>query len=224
MFWKTAVNKDITKLKGKNLIRIKIGIVHRICDSFPKTFTPAIFKSKYMHEVIKTLNIEAPAVKVLWEITVPARFVKIRGRSSIVEFDSSKVVGQKSGAVINMDLFRNVFFRIFGFQYAWYVKTAAGADNISINLYMVRCKQCFQFAAIYSICFGSRIQYNDSFQFERTWSCWMYCLNQPISSALFPVFFKVLLTRFTLGHFLGIFPHVHSYSTNRDSIYSFLMF
>ena len=30
-----------------------------------------------MHEVIKTLNIEAPAVKVLWEITVPARFVKI---------------------------------------------------------------------------------------------------------------------------------------------------
>ena len=70
-----------------------------------------------------------------------------------------------------MDLFRNVFFRISGFQYAWYVKTAARADNISINLYMVRCKQCFQLAAIYSVCFRSRIQYNDSVQFERTWSC-----------------------------------------------------
>ena len=55
------------------------------------------------------------------------------------------------------------------------------------QLYMVRSKQCFQFAASYSVCCGSRIQYNDSFQFERTWSCWMYCLNQSISSVLFPV-------------------------------------
>ena len=30
-------------------------------------------------------------------------------------------------------------------------------------------------------------QYNDSFHFERTRSCSMYCLNQSISSALLPV-------------------------------------
>ena len=83
---------------------------------------------------------------------------------------------------------QNKYIGIFGFHYAWYVKTAAAADNICINLYMVRCRQCFQFAAIYFVCYSSRIQHNDSFQFERTWSCWMYCLNLSISSALFPVF------------------------------------
>ena len=83
---------------------------------------------------------------------------------------------------------QNKYIGVFGFHYALYIKTAAAADNICINLYMVRCKQCFQFAAIYSVCYGSRIQYNNSFQFERTWSCWMYYLNQSISSALFPVF------------------------------------
>ena len=83
---------------------------------------------------------------------------------------------------------QNIYIDVFGFHYAWYVKTAAAADNICINLYMVRYKKCFQFAAIYSVWYGSRIKYNDSFQFERTWSCWMYCLNQSISSALFPVF------------------------------------
>ena len=83
---------------------------------------------------------------------------------------------------------QNYYTGVFGFHYAWYVKTAAAADNIYVNLFMVRCKQCFQFAAIYSVYYGSRIQYNDSFQLERTWSCWMYCLNQSNNSALFPRF------------------------------------
>ena len=48
-----------------------------IFGSFPKIFTPDIFKAKYRNEVIKTLNIEAPALKVLWETTVSGRFVKI---------------------------------------------------------------------------------------------------------------------------------------------------
>ena len=81
--------------------------------SFPKSFTPAVFKSKYWHEVIKTLNIEAPALKVLSGKTVPVRFVKIRRKISIVEIDFSKVAGQKSGAVIKMELFLQVFFGIF---------------------------------------------------------------------------------------------------------------
>ena len=38
-----------------------------IFGSFPKIFTPDVFKSKYRNEVIKTLNIEAPTLKVLWE-------------------------------------------------------------------------------------------------------------------------------------------------------------
>ena len=83
-----------------------------IFGSFSKSFTPAVFKSKYRKEVAKTLNIEALALKVLWETTAPARFVKIRGKTSIVEFDFSKVVGQKSGAVINIELFLKVFLRI----------------------------------------------------------------------------------------------------------------
>ena len=108
-----------------------------------------------------------------------------------------------------------IYIGVFGFHYGWYVKTAAAADNICINLYMNRCKQYFQFAAIYSACYGSRIQYNDSFQFECTWSCWMYCLNQSISSALFPVF-----SRYCLQKLLWVI----SWVTVSDSIYSFLMF
>ena len=81
--------------------------------SFPKSFTPAVFKIKYWHEVIKPLNVEAPALKVLSEKTVPVRFVKIRRKISIVEIDFSKVAGQKSGAVIKMELFLKVFLRIF---------------------------------------------------------------------------------------------------------------
>ena len=84
-----------------------------IFGSFPKSFTPAVFKSKYWHEVIKTLNTEAPALKVLSETTVPVRFVKIRRKISIVEIDFSKAAGQKSGAVIKMELFLQVFFGIF---------------------------------------------------------------------------------------------------------------
>ena len=112
---KTAVNKAFTKLKGKNLIRIKScnpSLLHRIFGCFPKRFAPAVFKGKYRREVIKTLNIEAPALKVFCEIIVSARFWKIRGKTSIVEFDFSKVAGKKSGAVINMELFLNVYLRI----------------------------------------------------------------------------------------------------------------
>ena len=38
-----------------------------------------------------------------------ARFVKLRGKASFVEFNFIKVVGQKSDTVINMKLFLNVF-------------------------------------------------------------------------------------------------------------------
>ena len=37
--------------------------------------------------------------------SVVARFVKLRGKTSVVEFSFIKVVGQKSDAVINMELF-----------------------------------------------------------------------------------------------------------------------
>ena len=38
-----------------------------------------------------------------------ARFVKLRGKTSIAGFNVIKVVGQKSVAVINMELFLYVF-------------------------------------------------------------------------------------------------------------------
>ena len=38
-----------------------------------------------------------------------ARFVKSGGKKSIVELNFIKVVGQKSDAIINMELFLNVF-------------------------------------------------------------------------------------------------------------------
>ena len=41
--------------------------------------------------------------------SAPARFVKLRGKTSIAEHNFSKVVGQKSEAVINMELFLDVF-------------------------------------------------------------------------------------------------------------------
>ena len=41
--------------------------------------------------------------------SAPARFVKLRGKTSIVEYNFSKIVGQKSEAVINMELFLDVF-------------------------------------------------------------------------------------------------------------------
>ena len=46
------------------------------------------------------------------KITVLARFVKLRGKTSLVEFDFSKFLGQKFDAVIDMELFLNVFLRI----------------------------------------------------------------------------------------------------------------
>ena len=39
-----------------------------------------------------------------------ARFVKSGGKKSIVELNFIKVVGQKSDAIINMELFLNVFW------------------------------------------------------------------------------------------------------------------
>ena len=39
-----------------------------------------------------------------------ARFVKLRGKASIAEINFIKVVGQKSDAVIDMELFLNVFW------------------------------------------------------------------------------------------------------------------
>ena len=41
--------------------------------------------------------------------SAPARFVKLGGKTSIAEYNFSKVVGQKSEAVINMELFLDVF-------------------------------------------------------------------------------------------------------------------
>ena len=40
-----------------------------------------------------------------------ARFVKLQGKTSIVEFNFIKVVGQKSDGVINTELFLNVFWK-----------------------------------------------------------------------------------------------------------------
>ena len=75
----------------------------RIFDSFPKSFTTAVFKSKYGHEVMKTLNIEATALGYYGNSTLA------RGKTYIAEFNYIKVVGQKSDAVINTDFFLNVF-------------------------------------------------------------------------------------------------------------------
>ena len=49
---------------------------------------------------------------ILWEITALARFVKLGGKTSIVEFSFSKVARQKSEAVTNMERFLNVFLGI----------------------------------------------------------------------------------------------------------------
>ena len=69
-----------------------------------ESFIRVVFKTKYGWKVVKT--------KVLWEITTLARFVKIGGKTSIVEFIFSKVVNQKSEAVTNMERFLNVFLGI----------------------------------------------------------------------------------------------------------------
>ena len=65
-----------------------------IYSSLAQSFRTAVLKNKYGHEVIKTLNIEATAPKVLWNSTL-ARFVKLQGKTSIVEFNFIKVVDQK---------------------------------------------------------------------------------------------------------------------------------
>ena len=80
MFLEMAVNKIFAKLKGKNLIRIKVEILHRIFSSFPKRFTTAVFKSKCRHNIIKNFNIRTNRSKVLCGKTDLARFVKIRGK------------------------------------------------------------------------------------------------------------------------------------------------
>ena len=59
MFWKTAVNKDFVNLKDKNLIRIKSCNPSYDFQQFSEKF----YKSKYGHEVIKILNIEATALR-----------------------------------------------------------------------------------------------------------------------------------------------------------------
>ena len=53
-----AVNKDFAKLKGKNLIIIKSCNPSQDFQHFSEKFC----KSKYGHEVIKILNIEATAL------------------------------------------------------------------------------------------------------------------------------------------------------------------
>ena len=42
-----------------------------------------------------------------------ARFVKLQGKISIVEFTFIKVVGQTSDGVINTELFLNVFWKVW---------------------------------------------------------------------------------------------------------------
>ena len=36
---------------------------------------------------------EATTLKVLWEVNVLSRFIKLQGKTTIVEFEFSKVVG-----------------------------------------------------------------------------------------------------------------------------------
>ena len=72
-----------------------------------RSFTTAVFKSKCAHEIVKTLNIKATAVRYCGE-NYSVKICKIRGKTSIVEFNFSKIVGHKSEAVIYMELFLNV--------------------------------------------------------------------------------------------------------------------
>ena len=108
---------NFAKKKGKNLKKslmenlsfcaVKDAIRHWIFDSFPKDFITAVFKSKYCHGVMRSKH-----SKVLWEITVLARFVKLGGKRSIVKFNFSKIVSQKYEAVIHMEHFLNVSLEI----------------------------------------------------------------------------------------------------------------
>ena len=67
MFWKAPVKKDFAKLKEKTWQKQKVTILHRIFSSFPKRFIIAVFKSKYGHEIIKTLNVfESCKPKIWW--------------------------------------------------------------------------------------------------------------------------------------------------------------
>ena len=51
--------------------------------------------------------------------SAPSRFVKLRQKTPIVEFSSTKVVGQKSDTVINVKLFLNVSWHYWkGWRYA----------------------------------------------------------------------------------------------------------
>ena len=49
----------------------------------------------------------------MWEITALARFVKVGGKTSIVEFIFSEVVNQKSEAVTNSGMFAECFLGNF---------------------------------------------------------------------------------------------------------------
>ena len=93
------------------------------------------------------------------------------------------------------------------FHYAWLVKkTAAAIDNLCVSFFMVRWKQCFQFAAIYFVCYVSKIQYYISFQF------WVYMVLLDVLCKPVKEFnctlsvFKLFLIGFTLRHFLSVFP------------------
>ena len=81
-----------------------------IFDSFLKSFKRAVFKTKYGE--MSYSQHRSNRSKILWEITALARFVKLGGKTSIVEFNFSKVASQKSEAVTNMERFLNVFLGI----------------------------------------------------------------------------------------------------------------
>ena len=62
------------------------------------------------------------------ENSAPARFVKLRGKTSIVEFKFIKVVGQKSDAVINIELLLNVYLWDCGLRFP--IENLGGKSNI----------------------------------------------------------------------------------------------
>ena len=90
---------------------------------------------------------------------------------------------------------QNIYIDVFGFHYAWYVKTAAAADNICINLYML------------FILYVTALEFNITIPFSLSVPGFAGCvvwISQLVQ--LYFLCFQGIVNRIYLGSFLGYFP------------------
>ena len=90
---------------------------------------------------------------------------------------------------------QNKYIGMFGFHCAWYVKTAAAADNICINLYML------------FILYVTALEFNITIPFSLSVPGFAGCIvwiSQLVQ--LYFLCFQGIVNRIYLGSFLGYFP------------------